>query len=277
MVKHYSNYSAFLDDTLNTERVQGASTQSVDNRPQFSSGFTYSQSVELAKTGWPEGREKIRQMSALISVRIANREHRQQVNFDVCGDTIDIGRAVMGIPESFMVWEETEADKVGTKIIKIVVSGSVSAAIPSDVIEARGAAICALVECLEIAGFRCEVIFSKCFGGDSFGLESCEATVVVKESTAPIQFDQLAFALVHPGSFRRIAFKWLESCAGSVGARLTTRNYGHPKDSSLRDEANIYIPKMLSAGDVRDFQTPKAVEDWIIRQLALQGVHLEEE
>lgn len=276
MVKHYSNYSAFLDDTLNTPRVQGASSQSVDNRPQFSSGFTYSQSVELAKHGWPEGREKIRQMSALISARIANREHRQQINFDVCGDTIDIGRAIMGIPESFMVWEETEADRSGSKIVKIVVSGSVSAAIPSDVIEARGAAVCALVECLEIAGFRCEVLLSQGFSGESFRIGNCEATVIIKESTAPIQFDQLAFALVHPGSLRRIAFKWLESCVGEAGKKLTLVNYGHPKDSSLREEANIYIPKMLSSGDVRDFQTPKAVEDWIIRQLAAQGITLED-
>jgi hypothetical protein len=155
--------------------------------------------------------------------------------------------------------EDVEAEASG-KIVRLVVQGSTSAAIPAAQIVARGALIVALVDCLEAAGRSVEVSVSFAVSHDG---DRSETVFCAKRAGEPVEIDRLAFVLAHPSMQRRLAFACWESDAPYiVKAGLS---YGYVSDAA--DRGDLYIP----GSDSRIITDGDAVA-WFRRQLAALGI-----
>lgn len=270
-VHSYDNFSDYLKALTETPRIEGAADHS-QRRETGWAGANYKDTVTMASEGWAEGREKLSALSATLSKRLANKAHRPIVNFEVSGDMFDIGRVVSGIPESFMVWEDSEVEHHGTKIIKLVVNMTFSSGVDGRIVTNRGVTIVSLVDSLEAAGFRCEVwaVFAiQAFNHPDMG----HTYIKVKDASMPLQLDQLAFLLMHPAVLRRLHFKFMESVPEKDWAvKVTNSAYGRPAETDMKGDINFGC---LMYGDPR-FESTESMEKFILDTLQEQGIKLEE-
>jgi hypothetical protein len=156
--------------------------------------------LQLARAGWPEGRERIDALTAQLFASVTDRMLRPQVVTDVCGDMIDMGSYCEGRPDCWFTVEQADELTSGAQTVTIVADVCVSAGISKETIYVRGAAIAALVAAPEFAGRPCDVIVA------ANTKDRAEVRAVVKRAGEPLQLDALAFALAHPAMLRRLIF-----------------------------------------------------------------------
>jgi len=175
-------------------------------------------------------------------------------------------------PECFITKEHDENDQQG-KIITIVCSIGFSAAISPETIIQRGAMVCVLIDAIEYAGYRAEVICNKATSNSSFLRDGSnkdngwlEVDVTIKKANQPLNRIELAFCLAHPAMLRKLMFSVAEIEGWSDFAYC----YGY--SSKATNKGDIYIEEVFS-GVVSD---DKAI-NWIIRELQKLGITIEKD
>ena len=132
--------------------------------------------------------------------------------------------------------------------------------------------ICALVDAIEYAGHRTEVICNEAtsMGQDSNSRKGMnkergwfETSVVVKKSSQPLEMTDLAFCLAHPAMLRRIMF----SVAEIEGWSDVSSGYGIPAEAT--NKGDLYVEEVFS-GSVSD---EKAIS-WVLDELCKLGINL---
>lgn len=233
---------------------------------------SYADALHLADHGWKEGLEKIAKLTASFTTVLANKIQKDTIRFDVSGDVLDIGRVVTGEPECFMQWETTELEQTGNKVLKIVASITVSASVTQETMIRRGAAIAALVECMELSGYRIELVISN--DVEVTG-EIVTQTVTVKRPSDQLQLEQLVFTLAHPSMLRRFCFRFMESknLSQQLSKKLTNYSYGRPVDPIA--DGDIKLGCLRSEYEV-SWQSDKNAIDWLTGQLRQFNVKIEE-
>jgi hypothetical protein len=249
-------------------------------RSGWSGTGTFAKAVELAGKGYPDGRKMIEKFKAQIDGKlIAAHAARQEVFYDVVGTGgWDIGTVLTGQPECALEWQDThimENRRQGSgKIIKFIVNNTVSWNVSTEVMARRGAAVGALIDCLEHEDYRVEVESVITTGS---GAEYVDIRVPLKRAQDHLQLDQLAFALVNASWLRRIGFVHI-ACAGPIGAKLASWSYGSPQDLDGEelnaDQADLYFP--CGYGGDRQWHSEATAIKWIQEQLALFGINLKE-
>ncbi|GGG66129.1 DUF7192 family protein [Epilithonimonas arachidiradicis] len=222
-------------------------------------GVTWEQTKKLATSGWWEGMEKVRSITAELSEVVATKIVRYDPEYCFAGNVVDVGMFLSNSPEYFLTKQIAEQEIKG-KIVTIVCNISVSAAINSDVIIQKGAMVCALVDALEMSGYRCEIILNET---SQYYESKLEVDVCIKKSNQSLNFAELAFCLAHPAMLRRIMF----SVAELEGWADFAHAYGRPCSASQKGD--IYVDEIFSL----KVRNAEAI-DWIIKQLQNQGVHL---
>lgn len=225
--------------------------------------------LNLARFGWPEGREIVEAITARFESITASKLMRPQVAYAVAGDCVDVGRYVTGEPENMMVWEEVELENAG-KIVRVEANLSASAAISAAQMTIRGAAVAALVDALEQCGKSVELVLS---WGAEGGRRRIEHYCPIKAAGEPLDMDRLAFMLAHAGMFRRLAFGTWENEPGEwrdpIGVNRHD-NYGLPAQCKGGDfVADITAPHMLLTS------TPEACVAWVFKTLKEQGISVD--
>jgi hypothetical protein len=231
---------------------------------KWSGGLTWEQAKSMAISGWRDGMIEIEKYRTKILPIIAEKVLRlKQIN-SISGYCVDVG--------SFISREYEERNYPG-QIYKIVCSISFSAAITPETIIQRGAMICALIDAIEYAGHRAEVV---CNDAMSVGHSEeyrkgkyknqgwMEISVVVKKTSQPLEMTDLAFCLAHPAMLRRIMF----SVAEIEGWSDFVNNYGYPAEAT--DKGDIYLREIFS-GTVPD---DKAIK-WVFEELEKLGINIE--
>lgn len=241
---------------------------------QWSGGLTWEQAKSMAISGWRDGMIEIEKYRTKILPIIAEKVLRlKQIN-SISGYCVDVGSFLANEPECFISREYEERNYPGP-IYKIVCSISFSAAITPETIIQRGAMICALIDAIEYAGHRAEVV---CNDAMSVGHSEeyrkgkyknqgwMEISVVVKKTSQPLEMTDLAFCLAHPAMLRRIMF----SVAEIEGWSDFVNNYGYPAEAT--DKGDIYLREIFS-GTVPD---DKAIK-WVFEELEKLGINIETE
>lgn len=236
---------------------------------EWSGGLNWEDSKALALLGWKEGLEEVEKYRARIVPKVTDKILRPQRSFSVNGYHVDVGAFLSNDPECFHSRFYEESNNPG-RIFKIVCSVSFSAAIEPATIIQRGAIICALVDAMEYAGHRVEVICNLALSGSQYYRESnnrfgrFEVDVNVKSSDQPLDLSSLAFCLAHPAMLRRMMF----SSAEIEGWSDYASNYGYPAKAT--DIGDIYIEEVFS-GEIPD---SKAV-GWVLEKLKGLGIEFE--
>jgi len=270
MNKHltYDNLFEFWKFSMQDSRAYRKESRVAVN--SWSGGTSWEQAKQLAINGWKEGLEEVEKYRAQLAPFITDKILRPLQVYSVSGYNVDVGAFLSNDPECFISRVYEERNYPG-KIFKIVCSISFSAAIQPETIIQRGAMICALVDALEFAGHRAEVICNFSAARDQYYRDGrnkeqgwFEVDVKVKPSDQPVELSSLAFCLAHPSMLRRIVF----SIAEIVGWSDYVSNYGYP--SKATDRGDIYIEEIFS-GTVSD---DKAI-DWVLTKLEELGIDLE--
>lgn len=271
----FANFTEMLAQCEKEPRPNSPARQSrsVGTR-DFNQTETFEECLKVAREGWPEGYANIRSLASTIFDLVSDKVVRPTIIHEVTGDMLDMGAFMEGVPECFLQWKEAEETVTGSnQVIRLVFNCAASCGIRRETLIARGAVAVALAEALELSGRRVEIILAESvntWAGDGF-----EMFTVVKESWAPIQGDQLAFALCHPDVLRRLVFSLQEQTPKPRNAGVG-QGYGTPQEVvNKKDQGNIYIP--MAHYDHQQWENPKSAEAWILKTLREQGVELEGE
>lgn len=239
---------------------------------QWSGGLTWEEAKTMARNGWWDGMKEIEKFRAQIFPKIAEKVFRaNQVNA-VSGYYVEVGSFLANQSDCFISREQDEKNYPG-RIFKIVCSISFSASIKPETIIQRGAMICALIDAIEFAGHRAEVICNDATSyeqneeyrqGKQNGRGWFEVSVVVKKSTQALEMSDLAFCLAHPAMLRKIMF----SVAEIEGWSDHAYGYGYPAEAS--DKGDIYIRELFSETVPDD----KAIQ-WVLDELKNHGINIE--
>lgn len=169
---------------------------------------TFEQALDLARTGWPEGAERIAKLRATLTdvVEKTVLAKSAQLHWDVAGDFLDIGRVLTGEPDSFGTFVEAESSQPSARVIKLVCNVSARAGVQAPSIFSAGAAVVAAVDVLESLGHRVELWLGS--GSENF-LDACKRLTVlvkIKAASQAVDLDRLAFLTASNASLRRIFF-----------------------------------------------------------------------
>ena len=243
----------------------------------YGAGFTgvntFAEALELAHKGWSEGTAHIKKLSANLVERVTREVSQDAIQFDVTGMDYDVGTYLMGAPEH---WYSMEKQAGEGKVVRIIHNINASAGVDKAVITAKGAAIVALVECLELARVRVEVVVVSTTGEWSEESYRLSTFVTVKQASQPLDIDMMAFAIAHPASLRRIMFGVWE------GSERFMRDYHYgygsvspvPKFYAKHGDGTIIIEKSYLYEP--QWSNPEAATAWVMNSLKEQGVKMVE-
>ena len=238
---------------------------------KWSGGLTWEQAKIIALNGWKDGMKEIEKYRAKITPAITDKVLRAYQVYAVTGSSVDVGRFLSNDPECFVSRELKEMNYPG-KVFKIVVSISFSAEITPETIIQRGAIICALIDAIEFAGHRTEVVCNWAVSVGSNDSERqgenkehgwLEVSVIIKKSSQPLDMTDLAFCLAHPAMLRRIMF----SVAEIEGWSDRVERYGYPAEAT--EKGDMYI-KEIFTGNIHDNEAIM----WVTEELIKLGINI---
>jgi hypothetical protein len=237
--------------------------------------------MKLAADGWHAAEMEARKLSNALVNRIGSLVERDEEQFDVEGCAIDMGLYREGIPECMVRYEQHFVESPGP-IVKIVFNNMTSAGISTETMIAKGAAIAALIECIELSGKSVE-LWTVCSMDPTGRLQyhrtkidspqRFESWVKVKEAGQPLDMARAMFALGHPSAVRRLAFRTLE-LVDEETRRPFISGYGMPVDlpKEAKDRGDIYVGKSL-LGERQWTNKEKTIE-WIVNSLREQNIRV---
>lgn len=275
--RRWANYTDYLHDVEYGDTwVSSYNRRRADSLDISWQGATWKEALRLAREGWPEGLERITKQSHMFYGRFSDRMISAEFENDVEGDTVDVSAYLAGEPECMMRWEEHVQEGHGG-VIKIVNNIFLSNGVRKEAMVARGSAVCALVDCLERLGKRCEVEMCFCVTGHRYGSRGTpvlDYRVTIKNPQDSLQLDQMAYVLAHPSSTRCIAFGAMEIAPRQVGEACGAGDYcGVPTDPR-EDRGDIFIGcQSYMEGQ---WESDSWVENWIREKLVGQGVEFDD-
>jgi hypothetical protein len=218
---------------------------------------TWEAAQKLALVGWNSGRSAITALSDKLN--ITSRIARQEIVFDVTGEAgFDVGRMFSGEPECMMDWRDSEelAENPGKQSIHIIVNVTFSGGINESIIRARGAAIMALIEALDMSG---KIVSVDCIFAE--GHKGGQGVYIpIKKAGDMLQRDLICFAVAHPSFSRRF------------GHAITKTGISPGTPAGIQKECDIYIPEAFITAE--QWKSEASCLKWITEKLAEYGVTL---
>lgn len=130
--------------------------------------------------------------------------------------------------------------------------------------------VCALVDAIESAGYRAEIIcnlatskYGMDRNGDNKEMGWFEVDVTVKKANQHLNRTQLAFCLAHPAMLRRVML----SVAEIEGWSDYASNYGSP--ATATDKGDLYIEEIFTG----EISNNEAIE-WVLSELNKLGIQI---
>lgn len=184
------------------------------------------ETIEMARTGWPEGAKQVSKIREKVLAR--NPFRKQAVRYGIAGSTPNVPRAVSGNPMNMRM--DDQARSLRRPTVTIIAQMGASWYIQPQRISNRAAAVAAIVDQIETAGYSCEVIaIAASYSGE---FKSVTATMI-KQSHHPVDIGRLAFGLGQASMFRRLCFadRGSEpSCRESLGHGLGSTYTIEPRE-----------------------------------------------
>lgn len=238
---------------------------------EWNGNVSWLEAKKLALQGWQDGLEQVKKYQTEITPQITEKVIRPSQIYDVAGYNVDVGRYLSNDPECFVSREFVVNNSPG-RVFTLVCSISFSAAIEPETIIQRGAIICALVDAIEYAGHRVEIICNwavskysneKYRTGKTKENGWLEVDTTIKKANQPLEMIELAFCLAHPAMLRRIMF----SVAEIEGWSDFAYAYGYPAEATTKGD--LYIQEIFS-GTVPN----KKAINWVLEQLKKLNIEI---
>ena len=159
------------------------------------------EALELARYGWEEGRQHLRQAVGRIALdQLVGRRPIVESRLDFAGDEVDIGAYLHGEPEH-MVDYQVRQDTHGKQAM-MYVNTSMASHVSSERIMQRGGALYAAIEALRTEGYSLGLTMVESTQNNSFS-HYVEYQIPVVQPGEYLGIDTAAFCLAHPAFLRR--------------------------------------------------------------------------
>lgn len=180
-----------------------------------------------------------------------------EVEYDMTGDFIDMGRYVEGVPE---VMGNMQNGNARNRRANVVISLNFMARIDKDVIKHRAERVLRLVDALETGGVRTMLT----------AIESSECNhteVILKRHDEPLSIGDLAVA-THPDFLRRILFRIIEQSKTFDDGYGDALDFGNSLTPEVIEGGNITELDILIDGNIRSIESVDKVFDQVERLVA---------
>ena len=215
--------------TAQNNKVFADRHKSETNSEKFAGTKDFAEAAELFRNGWDAGLTKIK---AGKGGDFSSPAPRALVRNYYVGACPNVPRALQGFPDSMrQVYRVPQKQKVVT----IFVDMCVSCMMDKDRYQKIGGYIYQAIKAIEEQGTRVEIItgFADSIGTTRRAAEEliiCPE-ITLKKAGETLDAGRLSFALVHVGMFRRLCFKYIETCPcellnGSRESDYTPEGYG---------------------------------------------------
>lgn len=214
---------------------------------QHDSSFTgtesYQEAVNLLKYGYTDILPQIkREVKKNNKILFKNPLHQRKILNMPIGFVPNVPNALQNKPDSMINIVSTPQKK---KTLSIIYAMSGNAGEDTDTFIKAGAALISAINLIELSGIqtRLYVDFMPAMAGGGFFSSSNERELLapvlrIKNYGERFNLTKICFPLAHPSMFRRIGFKYLETCPFITNSNFAG-GYGRvPELNELKD----YIP-----------------------------------
>ena len=201
-----------------------------DRNPQsFGGTKDFSEAADLFRNGWDAGLAKIKTGKG---GDFSSPAPRALVRNYYVGACPNVPRALQGLPDAMrQVYRTPQKQKVVTIFVDMCVSGMMD----KDKYQKIGGYIYQAIKAIEEQGTRVEIVtgFADSISQNRSAAEEliiCPE-ITLKKASETLDAGRLSFALVHVGMFRRLCFKYIETCPcellnGSRAGDYSPSGYG---------------------------------------------------
>jgi hypothetical protein len=235
-LRKFTDYVAVLPPIDNDERT-GRHHAWLETEKAVTKTATRSmpEALRLAREGWSDG-------LGITDKLDPPRSTRKRRLRTVAGGTVSVGRMLAGNPAHMI----RRARLPGHRIITLYVECGMWRGITSWNAMLRAWLIIAMVDALEIEGYRCEIVAVDVAMDDRNEHPGYQVAIHLKSAGDRLSFADLSFALGHPSLSRRMVFACVSSaeacrdCWTHMGCISDAFTDKHPTG---RNE--FYIPQLL--------------------------------
>lgn len=231
--------------------------------PSFTGTADYDTALALLAHGWQEGRERMSTGLAALAPATITTPTR---TLDVAG-AYPIAALAAGGAMDCMV---TPCQIVTPRpAIRIVAGFAAPWTITPNAIMNRGIAIASVIDTLESAGQRVELIAER-RGISKKARADYRLTITLKDAEQPLEIDRIAFALAHPSMLRRIAFRIDEQ---TFTQAAWGPGYGVPQQADAADFPDAILIPSIDSNDAYD--TPEKALPTVLQIVRAAGIDID--
>jgi len=241
----FDSLSRFVDWVESSTPTPGASHSSVETgkfREKFTESKSMEHAIEIARAGWPEGAEQLKNAATNLKIDRAEQGTKNIRAFDVAGAFPDVPSYVAGAVDHMVTIEQD----IEEKIIKIAVNVGGAANVPAKQWINRGAALINLIDDIESNGVSVELYAVKKLSKKN---QNLNISINLKQANEPLDYGYMSFALCHPAMARRFSFKVIECLPNPAPINIWCKGYGLPIDLSIeqREPYTLYLHKLTKS------------------------------
>jgi hypothetical protein len=265
----YENVSDYYKACLATDQRDGRANQSRSGSFSFTRSKSFEETQKRYTHGFSEGTKLAKalrmQITPFIRTTSSHKNGWQPQRY--AGGNFILSNYVRGLPEVCNVMTSVKSKKFAS----IILNGSASCGVDTEIMLKRGVAVIALADILELNGYRTaiRVVYNnRGSGGMEVGTD-----ITVKRFSQPPELDRLAFYLADPSALRRLFFSWLENLPASFRESLSVPgHYGIPCElpKSEVGKQDIYIGCMH--WDLPAWHSIDGAVAWIKETLKRYGI-----
>ena len=198
--------------------------------------------VDMGLTGWHEIRPRVDSLFARVdsNINLAMGDMFES-RFNVCGDSADIDRYLMGDPECMIDYVDVPQARMG-RVVRLLINGSANSGISPDKIMERGVIVCTLIDVLNRMNVGVEVYLENCTGVWTAN-QFHSLLVKLHTSEQLLDVNNLMFAIAHPSMLRRVSFSVMEKSQWQYAKEIAKKGggYGQAKPCKLDKFVNADV------------------------------------
>lgn len=241
-----------INNRENNSFMRNEDSSQEHGNEEWSGTSSYEEAQSLLIHGYEDPVKSIKSNLAKnkkLTSKIYNSIPKPIVQNRVVGFVPNVPNALKGLPESMITLEKFHKKR---KTISIIYATGGSCGVESDVLASAGAALVSAINLIELSGVQTELSIS--FMPTKETKQIIFPTVKIKSYGERFNLQKICFPMIHPAMFRRIGFKYLETCPGMV--ENFSHGYGRPPELEVLktlikgglfflDEMDASIPETL--------------------------------
>jgi hypothetical protein len=225
--KHFMSLYSFIESAKSRSHCPSLNLHNLSSRDagnkQWYGTKSFEDYVAIVNKGWDEGMEQIKKLTKdyqnIFNKFFPTQDYKQETQYGHHGEAIDINKFLANEPEHMMHFVQNEEDEEnllrGAKLQRMIVNCCCNSYIEAKTIYTRNALISALINSMELYGFRVEVnaVFNYrgnngYGGGNTYSYQ--KFYVKAKAFDDDMNINKLALILAHPSTQRRAVFSLME-------------------------------------------------------------------